>query len=162
MSGFKGLFGGVVLALGGTWMLCALGWQTYLQHRARDWRAMEAVVLASRADWTFTAGKGSPARDHVVEVKYVFSLPEGRFEGDAHATHRWAMTRQEAAAEVARLAPGSTVTIHYDPDDPTRSAMHRLHPENERWLLGFGLLFLYVGTRQMRRSLEPSRGDRLV
>ena len=162
MSSVKGLFGGVVLTLGGAWMLGALSWQTYLEHRARDWRATEAIVRQSRAEWVLTAGRGSPASDHVVEVDYTFTLPEGPFEGNAHATHRWTMTRQEAMAEVATLAPGTRATIYYDPEDPTRSAMHRMHPENGRWLLGFGLLFLGVGILQTRRSLEPSRADRPI
>lgn len=143
-------------------MITVLCWQWYLEHRARHWRQTQAIVLDSRVEWRFAATKGLPTRDHVVKVKYRLALPEGGFEGDTHAPLPWAMTRDEASSEVSRLAPGSATTVHYDPDDPTRSAIHRLHPENSRWLLGFGLLLLSAGVSQTRRSLEPSRADRPI
>lgn len=163
MNDGKGLYGGAVMVIGGALMM-SLGLRAGLEERAaRAWREVPATVLDARIE---SEPRIRSDRDYVLRVRYRFELSSGPYEGTRFRIGDAQMTRDEARAELAALAPGTRTTALYDPQDPTDSALRRggTGEASARlgglWIAGFG--FLCVGVWQWRRSQAPSGGDRIV
>ena len=72
--------------------------------------------------------------------------------GDQWATgHDLVFFTQAGATERAReFLPGTNVTVHYDPDDPSEAVLELRYAQDAWYALGFGLLLIAFGVTRWR------------
>ncbi len=117
-----------VLALFG---IALVGWYgyTYRQaHASRRWPTTSGTVthaqvqksVQMRRSWLHGLFTSKVAETHFVVVKYVYRVGDKTYEGYRASPKGTLTFSSGAAAEaaLARYAPGNTVEVHYDPQNP--------------------------------------------
>ena len=131
---------GVILLLGGSLFLLDGAWRSYRQYvESTKWPSVEARVAgcsisgswhsagspssrniqgeSSYVRCTVVYQTGSLVRENTINVgSRIFTSPSGKYPAPGitvAAMHNW----------IARHPPGSTLTVHYDPSNPSNISM---------------------------------------
>ncbi|MCC6414327.1 MAG: DUF3592 domain-containing protein [Opitutaceae bacterium] len=153
-------FGG--LGSGGAALLLFSGADLWHGWRSQNWHPVEAVVTASRLVEVRQIRSTNPA--YRADVTYRYNVV-----GRTHAAQRIAFgamaTPDHAAvdAELAtRFAPGATLTVRVDPDDPEEAVIDPGVQPKAGILGTLGAIFFAVSLWQMRGLWRDWEGDHLV
>jgi hypothetical protein len=121
--------------------------------RMQNWPTVDGVVTAS------FVGEGKLYRP---EVQYRYRVAGGTYDGRSHlnAPGFGGKTRRHEVAikSIAEYPPGSSVTVHYNPQAPGESAILISTPWNVFGQLSLGLLLFMGGalTALLRRKKEAA------
>ncbi len=136
--------------------------------------AVDAYTL-SRDVSAFTSTKGeitrasvrSEGRDQVPEVKYNYTVKGQTYEGSNHYTASSYRDAKLASREANRYKVGQAVTIFYDAQTPSRSALSREIPLQRAYVrFAYGALFYgiaifsivtYIRSRKKMRVLAYAK-----
>ena len=136
-----GLFLLLPAALG--WIITARAWTALSRARAsRAWQTTHGVVTA--VSLRRVSGK-TPY--HEVQVAYDYWVDGDRYSGRRRLFTSWpvfSQPRKQADETAARYAPGTSVTVRYDPSDPGEAV---IEPRVDRWEMGlnFGIGLFCLG-----------------
>ncbi len=156
------LYGGTVMSIAGV-CLCALAIVRYWDAAiSEDWVETRAEVVSATIE---SEPRVRSEHNYKLRIRYVFDLPQGRFEGDRFSMGNDALTASEARAMLDALRPGKAITVFRDPQAPNRSAMLRGTPKDRRGavIMGWaGVGFLAFGAWLIRRASGSRHADRLL
>ncbi len=117
-----------------------------LGSRSSGWPAAEARVYASKVSMN-PGSKGS--RHYFPEIRYAFTVDGHEYVSDQVAFSRnW--SQAEAVAMKERHAVGTTMTVRYDPEDPTQSVIVAGRSGDGWFRLGIGLVFIAIVVLNVR------------
>jgi len=91
---------------------------------------LDARVVESRRRSGTGRGGSSSATESIPLVRYAYEVNGERHESQRVDFKTRAGGRAAALEELGDLAPGATVTVHYDPNDPSLAV---LRPGNGPW-----------------------------
>jgi hypothetical protein len=124
-----------VLASIGLLLLGAWSWR--MSRRAASWPSTQGLIVESRVE-------GPDTEEQRPRVRYRYSVAGKQIEGWRVSYSAYGTSRRAIDRFIAPYARGSTVTVYYDPDLPTRSVLS-IRPTKD-WLfcfvgaLGFAVL----------------------
>jgi Protein of unknown function (DUF3592) len=139
------VFGAIFLVIGLILLVIGILQRNQAQE-AQSWPITSGVIIGSG----LLEHKHFDAEDHHTEityepqVQYQFSVNGQAFAGNRIAFGTVSYPYQTAANKIASYPQGTSVTVHYDPDDPNQSV---LEPKAAGGviLLIMGILFIIVG-----------------
>ncbi len=120
--------------------------------QARDWEPAMATIESSR----LTAGTGSKgARVYAIDVQYSWNWQGRSFRGNRHGFRdgKTNIGVERMRAEVARMAPGTTMQCWVNPSNPAEAVLNRSLPGASVIGVFFSLPFLTVGVLGVGWSL---------
>lgn len=108
-NGILGVFFGVI------------GTQAWSEHVARtEWATTEGTVTVSKV----ASHSGENGRVYGASVQYSFEANGRMMKGDRASFFDWRTSSEEWAQEtIADLPVGETVTVHFDPENPSESVL---------------------------------------
>lgn len=110
----------------------------------RHYVAVAGRVVSGEVE-TIPTGKGTTYRPHIV---YTFPCGAGTCQGDSFSISDSGFSYRDwsqANSKVVDHAPGSAVTVYYDPADPSRSALMIRSSADQLALLLFPAIHMVVG-----------------
>ena len=123
-------------------------WMCYDNYRSTSWPTVEGLVQNSTVTPT--------PRNWRVELSYTYTLGERRFRGSRFRPSGSLVNSEAEARRIADSYPaGSQVTVHYDRDHPTSSALKTGLELNDSFLPLLGILGLTYGFWPRRKKNQP-------
>lgn len=132
--------------------------------RARDslgWPTVAGVVEASKVASSRHKTKGGHRTSHRAQVDYTYEVDGASHTGSKVSFRVTSEGEADAAATVARYPQGTQVQVHYDPADPTLSALEagddwsNLIPVGIGFFcLIFSIVFIWIALKVTRRMLD--------
>jgi hypothetical protein len=119
-----GAFKGTVQAVGFLLLILALGlgsagfwWKDWqLSNEAQHWPRADGIVVTSR----LRASAGDELNRKYARIGYTYTIGIHRYQGEVSSPTWPFADAQEIAGQHAR---GTSVIVHYDPEDPSRSVL---------------------------------------
>lgn len=151
------IFGWVCLVGGAA--LTAWGWFNLDQGRAsRSWPTVSATIESSSVRSYSTERTGQPRYRYSPRVRFSYEVDGVSYAGDRVSFRDDHYGKRASALEIARrYRPGSEVTIHYSPDDPSQAVLEPDYDWSTYIPPAIGLLLFSTGfavLRLMHRQLE--------
>jgi hypothetical protein len=117
-----------LVALGcGIACLCWAAWQAIRARHATRWHTAQGRIRAAHTE-DHEALEGDISEPEALRVRYVYEV-EGRLYSGSRIFFGDRLVPASASYYASRLDPGATVTVHYDPRDPSESVLEtRAHP----------------------------------
>jgi len=109
--------------------------------RSREWPTAEGRVLWSGIDTI----KGDESTTYRAAARYTYTVNDVRYEGGRVSFDIGGGAWDHAAKDAARYAPGTTVTVYYNPSKPSRAVL-------EPGMSMAGLLVAVVGASLLLSS----------
>jgi len=144
-------------------VMAAIPFELYKKSQAESWPSRTGVITKS-----FTSRQsGSSGRSG--SAPYVKAEICGAYKDNGEAFcvtrvryggFRFGEARRSAEETVARYPVGTTVDIHYSPDDPKETVLEASSPWTEMFvLLGLAIVFLLLPVILwlFRKQIEPGR-----
>jgi hypothetical protein len=102
--------------------------QMHFALKVRRWPSTQGKVLSSsvNAQWHDGRSDSFAAEWYRAHVVYEYYVDGARYQGDRVATQSenvWHGHRRSAERVVEKFTKGATVTVHYAPNEPRRSAI---------------------------------------
>lgn len=127
-----------------------------------SWSTANGVITESRV--VESSGGRRRGRSYSAKVEYTFEVDGQELKG-TRISYRLQSSGQSGASEcVARYPVGASVTVHYDPADPSQAVLETGWDAWNAFPIGIGLfalgfcaVFLYLTFRITRRMLQAVR-----
>jgi hypothetical protein len=119
--------------------------------RIAKWPRAPGTIISSRiASSTYTGqdrdGYSQQYTSYTPEVSYSYSVDGTEYEGSVIARANVSTsTHAVVAACIDRYSPGKTISVLYDPTDPTTAYLEGRRSIGAAILLGFGGLLMAIG-----------------
>lgn len=131
--------------------------------RARWPRIVGRIESAGVRRQTISSGRLGAGVIHVPDVRYRYEVAGVSYAGDVVSASKGDDDAASAAAAAARYPVGASVTVRYDPADPTRAVLAPQTTDKDRgavWAMAAGLLLglscLWRFRVLRRRELAPA------
>ena len=113
---------------------------------AEAWPTVTGVILSSglQESRSYDSDSNSTTINYKPQVQYQYSLMGQSFQGDRLAFGNMSYDYNTASKKIAPYPQGASVTVHYDPSDPSKAVLET-KAAGGVLLLIMGILFLVIG-----------------
>lgn len=149
------IFGGLFFLAGCVSLVLVTLWPMYRSFAADRWPTTQGHVLSSRLESKSSSKGGSSYR---IDIRYRYTVDGKTLECDQYdgSISRSSMGgwREQRQAIVKAHPPGKTVTVHYNPADPSDAMLSTALPHGSLAFLWFPALFMGIGGAIMIASIR--------
>ena len=131
------------------------------------WSTAPGRIIRSREAYrTIHRAKGMPEDRKIADIAYEYTLVDAFGEPRTFTGERIGVAEQIAAEEVpgllARYPVGASVTIHHDPNDPTRAVLERDAGDGRKTIVGLAWLFAVFAAIALPIMWFVTNGDAVL
>ncbi|HBA86302.1 MAG TPA: hypothetical protein DCZ95_19655 [Verrucomicrobia bacterium] len=122
------------------------------------WAIMERGSVWSSRKWPTTSGKiifsdiqeTDLLEEHTYAVEYVYAVGAKNYSNDTVSLQK----RTDPSYLRQRYPKGSSVTVHYDPNDPHRALLETGFPWDNVTINGIGVVMILLGVSMLMNKDE--------
>lgn len=123
-------------ALLGAWAVVGGGMQLLSGIQSQNWPAITAEVVSSEARYS----GGRRGGRYALSLSYRYHVSDVSYQSSGVRAVDHTGTKEEIEARASKLSPGSSVTIYYDPMNPSVAYLERGVEPAEFMILIIGLV----------------------